>query len=246
MTRPWQTLDRVPTDEGELVLLQRGERDYMIKVGGRVLMVSQGSGSERALATLTRAALGQRSAPRLLIGGLGMGITLRAALQAWPGSDAAFVVSELNPQVVAWCRGPLAALTDRALEDPRVSVQLEDVAETIHRAAEQGDIDARFDAVLLDLYEGPNAGRRSPSRAGAPSNSESGEAHYGARAITVTRRALRPDGVLAVWSEEPDAPFEKRLSEQGLSVQRHRPDGGGRRHVVYLARRLTAGRRGPA
>jgi spermidine synthase len=223
MTRPWQTLDRVPTDEGELVLLQRGERDYMIKVGGRVLMVSQGSGSERALATLACEALGPRPAPRVLIGGLGMAITLRAALQAWPDPAAAFVVSEINPQVVTWCRGPLAELTDNALDDPRVSVQEEDVAETIRRAAGQGGA-AHFDAVLLDLYQGPNAGRRG-----------AGEAHYGNRALGLTRRALRPGGALAVWSEEPDAAFEKRLAAAGLRAQKRRPDGGGRRHVIYLA-----------
>lgn len=223
MTRPWQTLDRVPTNEGELVLLQRGTSDYMIKVGGRVLMVSHGSGSERALATLTCEALGPRRAPRVLVGGLGMGITLRAALQAWPDPAAAFVVSEINPQVVTWCRGPLANLTEHALDDPRVTVQEEDVAATIRRAAGQGG-GARFDAVLLDLYEGPNAGRRG-----------AGEAHYGGEALSLTRRALRPGGALAVWSEEPDPPFEKRLAAAGLRVQRCRPDGGGRRHVVYLA-----------
>ena len=155
MTRPWQVLERVTTPAGLLELRQRGERDFLLVLAGRVLMNSVAHRSEVALAQLAAAAIAERDPPRLLIGGLGMGYTLRAALDALP-STARVTVAELEPAVVRWCRGPLAGLTDRAVDDPRVTLEVADVAEVIaaaSRRTRQGS--ARFDAVALDLLEGP-------------------------------------------------------------------------------------------
>ena len=218
--RPWRTIDTVQTAEGELKLHQRGERDFRMTIDGRVLMVSQASHSEQELARLACACLRDRPAPRILIGGLGMAFTLRAALDALP-PQASITVCEITPAVVRWCRGPLAQLTRQAVDDPRVTIVVDDVAERIRRTAGGG-----FDAILLDLYEGPNEARRG-----------AGRQFYGEDALTTTGDALREGGVLAVWSETPDAAFEKRLRSGRYQVERHRIGGGGRRHVVYLARR---------
>jgi spermidine synthase len=224
MARPWRTLDAVQTPDGELKLLARQADDVMVTHRGRVLMVSRGSRSEEALASSACDALAVRRAPRLLIGGLGLGFTLRAALDACPAA-ASLTVCELNEAVVEWCRGPVAHLSGDALTDPRVEVQVDDVARVIRSTAEGGPR-RKYDAILLDLYEGPNEALR---RAGEP--------YYGLAALAATRAALRQRGVFAVWSEAPDVPFEKRLRSAGFEVERRRPSGGGRRHVVYLARR---------
>ena len=223
MARPWETLDRLETDEGTLALRRRGESEFLITVAGRVLMSSAAHRSEMALAESACAHLAGRSGPRVLIGGLGMGFTLRAALDHLP-SDARVIVAELNPTVVEWCRGPLAELTGRAVEDRRVEIVVGDAADLIVRAAE-GGADARYDAILLDLYEGP---RESGGGADAP--------FYGRRALKTTRSALAPGGVFAVWSEDPDPAFERRLRGDAFRVERLRPRSGGPRHVVYLAR----------
>jgi len=152
----------------------------------------------------------------VLIGGLGMGFTLRAALDALP-RRARVVVAEINQAVVRWCRGPLAGLTGNALEDPRASVVMEDVARVIERGG--------FDAIVLDLYEGP---RQATQAAEDP--------FYGPQALRRTRESLTPGGVFAVWSEDPDPAFEKRLRTAGFVVERRKPGKGGPRHVVYLAR----------
>jgi len=221
MTRPWQVLERVTTPAGLLELRQRGERDFLLVLAGRVLMNSVAHRSEVALAQLAAAAIAERDPPRLLIGGLGMGYTLRAALDALP-STARVTVAELEPAVVRWCRGPLAGLTDRAVDDPRVTLEVADVAEVIaaaSRRTRQGS--ARFDAVALDLLEGPR-GRSDP--------------HFGDVALRRLRAALAPHGVLAVWSERPDADFEQRLLAAGFRVERSRPGRGGLRHAVTLGR----------
>ncbi len=219
MSRPWQTIDRVATPEGALELRQRGERDFLIVIGGRVLMSSTAFMSEVFLAKTACQLLGAK--PRVLIGGLGMGLTLRAALDALP-ADAQVLVAELNPQVVAWCRGPLAILSQDGLADARVQVEVADVAAVIGRAAREGP---RFDAIILDLYEGPHAATQKPDNP-----------FYGAKALAHSRDALQPGGVLAVWSEDPDAAFEKRLIAAGFAVQVDHPGHGGRRHVVYTAK----------
>ncbi|MFH2005918.1 MAG: spermidine synthase [bacterium] len=224
MTRPWETLDRVDTPEGPLVLLRRGARELMITIDGRVLMNGVANRSELALAELACAPLHDNPAPAVLIGGLGLGFTLRAALNALPAS-ARVTVAELNETVVRWCRGPAADLTAHAVDDPRVRVELGDVAAMIARTAKAPPSRNRFDAILLDLYEGPH---EATQRRDDP--------FYGPTALGRTRAALTPDGIFAVWSEERDAAFEKRLVTAGFQVERKRAGRGGRRHVIYLAR----------
>ena len=216
--QPWKTLDRRDTPEGPLELRQRGERGFLITISGRVLMTSEATRSEETLAQVACEALGDRPRPRLLLGGLGMGYTLRAALDLLP-PEGKVVVVDLNPVVVDWCRGPLAALTDHALADKRVTVRVEDVAKVI-----AGSDPGAWDAIVLDLYEGPHQATNLP-----------GDPLYGTRALERSRITLRPQGVLAIWSEEPDRAFEHRLASAGFTVERHR-SGRGRSHVVYLGR----------
>ncbi|MFH1980308.1 MAG: spermidine synthase [Pseudomonadota bacterium] len=221
MSRPWRIVDSIDTDEGLLDLRQRGETDFLITIGGRVLMNASANISEIVLAQLACAPLEHKKKPRVLVGGLGMGFTLKAALDCLP-PNAAVVVAELNPIIVTWCRGPMAQLTDSAVDDPRVTVVIDDVAAVIRAAALKGTGHC-FDAIILDLYEGPYKGW---------------EHLYGEAALTTTRSALTADGVLAVWSEDPDAAFEKRLKATRFSVNRQRPGRGGR-HVVYIARKTS-------
>ena len=209
------TLERVETADGTLELRRRGERDFLILLDGRVLMNSAAHRSEQALASEACAQLEARPRPSLLIGGLGMGFTLRAALDALP-PDARVRVVELHPCVVAWCRGVLAPLTGSAALDPRVAIELGDVGARIRRAAAAGE---RFDAILLDLYTGPGGG----------------EACFEAGMLAATRAALAPGGVYAVWSERPDPAFERRLRAAGFAALRSRPGRGGLRHAVYTA-----------
>jgi spermidine synthase len=206
-----------------LELRQRGERDFLIVIGGRVLMTSVAHRSEDQLADL--ACRTGRSRPRVLLGGLGMGFTLRAALDRLPG-DAEVTVVDLNAAVVAWCRGPLGPLTGRATEDPRVTVQVGDVAKTI--AAARASF---YDAIILDLYEGPH---EATNRASDPL--------YGVAALDRAWRSLRPGGVLAVWSEEPDRAFERRLAATGFRVETHRCPRGGRIHTIFIGHRPAAPR----
>jgi spermidine synthase len=151
-----------------------------------------------------------------------MGFTLKAALDNLPAA-AEVVVAELNPIIVKWCRGPIAHLTCRAVDDPRVKVVIDDVASVIRSAAMKGRKN-RFDAIILDLYEGPYEGDQGR-----------GEYLFGARALELSSSALTAGGVFAVWSEDPDKTFEKRLHAAGFSVNRQRPGRGGRSHVVYIA-----------
>lgn len=225
MARPWVALERVATPRGELELRRRGAADYLITLAGRVVMTSAARRSEEMLGARAAEALEGRRAPRVLLGGLGMGFTLRAALDRLP-VDARVHVAELNREVIAWCRGPLAPLTAGALSDPRVEVAAQDVVDLIAHAAlvaRRGGA-ARLDAIVLDLYEGPRTG--------------SGAARdpvYGERALARARAALAPGGVLAVWGEAPDRGFERRLASAGFRVARQRAGRGGRRHAVYLA-----------
>ncbi|HEX5720641.1 MAG TPA: spermidine synthase [Thermoanaerobaculia bacterium] len=205
------------TAEGRMELRRRGEKDFVITVAGRVLMSSMAHLTEVAVAEIACGEVAGRESPRVLIGGLGMGFTLRAALDALPRTGRV-VVAEINEAVVRWCRGPLASLTNRAAQDFRSKIVVEDVAKVIGG-------DERFDAIILDLYEGPRRatqGREDP--------------FYGPTALERTRKALTPKGVLAVWSEDPDAAFEKRLRTGGFNVERRKPGKGGPRHTVYLAR----------
>ena len=221
MTRPWETVARTETPEGALELRRRGDGDFLITIAGRVLMTSQARRSEEALASLplrTHApeTLGHAVAD-VLVGGLGMGYTLRAALDLLP-AKARVTVVELNPEVAVWCRGPLAALTDGAVADPRVTLVVGDVAAHLQKAPR-----GCYDAILFDLYEGPHAATQRPN-----------DPLYGVQALARARDALRPGGVFAIWSEEADAPFERRLAGAGFRVERHRAGRGGRAHTVYL------------
>jgi len=223
MARPWQTLDSAETDAGLLELRRRGDDEFLIVIAGRVLMNSRQNRSEVAVGRWPCEELAGHPAPLVLIGGLGMGCTLRAALDVLP-AGARVVVAELNPIVERWCRGPLAGVHGHALDDPRVRVAISDVARVIDAHARK---DApRFDAIVLDLYEGPHA-KTDAAR----------DPLYGSRALERTRRALHPGGFLAVWSEAADAGFEKRLGRAGFEVRRARPGRGGLRHAVHLARR---------
>ena len=219
---PWVCLDAAPIpDGGELRLMQRGT-ELSIMSGAIELMNSRLSGSEKALADLAIARLGGRANPRLLIGGLGMGFTLRAALTALP-KDASVVVAELVPAVVAWARGPMAGLFDGSLDDARVGVREADVAQVI------GEARAAYDAILMDVDNGPGG-----------LNRDANDRLYSAGGLAAARRALTPDGVLAVWSAGPDQSFTRRLSGAGYAAEEVavRATGGkrGARHVIWLAR----------
>jgi spermidine synthase len=215
--RPWQTIESVETKEGRLELRQRGERDFLITVGGRVLMTSAAHRSETALAKLACAPIKTRPRPHVLIGGLGMGFTLRAALDELPRTAQVTMV-DLNRAVVNWCKGPLGVLTADALGDRRVRMVIADVARVIAEAAP-----GSYDAIVLDLYEGPHD---AVNRASDPL--------YGRAALEKAAVALRPEGVLAIWSEEPDHAFEIRMVAAGFKTTRESGGRGGRSHVIYL------------
>lgn len=221
MPRPFKLLDSVDTAEGKLELRQRGERDFMISIAGRVLMSSHIHRSETAVAELACAAIKGRKVPRVLIGGLGLGFTLRAALDALP-RHAEVIVAELNPVVGEWCKNQVAHLTDDALADPRVSLVVGDVTEQIRGVANDARA-PRLDAVVLDLYLGPSDADASNGPL------------YGKQILRDTERALSSKGVYSVWSEEPSPRFEQRLRDTGFVVQRVRTEGGGPRHAVYVA-----------
>ncbi|NLS07784.1 hypothetical protein HGP14_31595 [Rhizobium sp. P32RR-XVIII] len=219
---PWIQLDSatIPGEGGELRLKQRGS-EFSIMLGSNELMNSRLSGSEEALATLSYERIKSRKHPKVLIGGLGMGFTLRAALAVLP-ADAEVVVAELVPAVVAWARGPMTDVFKGCLDDPRVLIQQGDVGEAIRSAR------ASFDAILLDVDNGPDGLTR-----------KSNDRLYDFNGIRASRDALRPGGVLAVWSSAPDPRFTRRLRDSGFSVDavNARANGkrGGARHVIWLA-----------
>ncbi len=217
--KPWTTLATVHTREGSLQLRQRGEREFLIVIDGRVLMTSSDRRSEEAVATLACAPIATRPAPRVLVGGLGMGYTLRSALDALP-PRAQVVTAELTPAVETWCRGPLAPLTGGAVLDPRVRVVIDDVSRVI-TAAPAG----HYDAIILDLYEGPHAATQAANNP-----------FYSRGALDRQYAALARGGILSVWSEERDEAYVKRLAAAGFTVTVHRA-GSSRTHTVYLGRR---------
>jgi spermidine synthase len=223
---PWVQLGvaTVPGDGGELRLMRRGQ-EFSIMAGSIELMNSRLSGSEEALAGETIARLGSRRAPRLLIGGLGMGFTLRASLSIL-GSDAQVTVAELVPEVAAWARGPMAFLHGDSLADPRVTIFEGDVAAVIAAPA------APFDAILLDVDNGPEGLVRRAN-----------DDLYDAYGLRQTAAALAPGGVLSVWSATPHPVFAARFAAAGFKVEelRVRANGkrGGARHVIWLGTKLT-------
>ena len=219
---PWEKLDTalVPGTDGELRLMRRGT-EFSIMLGSNELMNSRLSGSEAALATLAAKKIEAVNNPHLLIGGLGMGFTLRAAL-AVLGAEARIVVAELVPAVVAWARGPMAAIFGDSLSDPRVSIWEMDVTEIIRSHH------SNFDAILLDVDNGPEGLTR-----------QANDGLYSSTGLRAAHTALRPGGVLAVWSSGPSPPFTKRLREAGFSVNevavRATGRGGGARHIIWIA-----------
>ena len=208
---------------GEELRLYSHDRDFMILLKRDELMSTRMRGSEEALATQTIARLSGRAAPRLLIGGYGMGFTLRAAL-AVLDAGAQITVAELVPEIIEWARGPMAEHTAGCLDDPRVSLELRDVADAI------GATTASWDAILLDVDNGPDGLVRAAN-----------DRLYSPAGLAAAKRALRPGGVLAVWSAAPDAGFTRRLRSAGFAVEEAkisaRSNGKGPRHVIWFARR---------
>ncbi|WP_434714532.1 hypothetical protein NMA58_28730 (plasmid) [Rhizobium sp. YTUHZ045] len=218
---PWIQLDSatIPGEDGELRLKRRGS-EFSIMLGANELMNSRLSGSEEALATLSWERIKAHPKPKILIGGLGMGFTLRAALAVLP-QDARVIVAELVPAVVAWARGPMAEVFKGCLDDPRVHIHQGDVGEAI-RAGK-----AAYDAILLDVDNGPDGLTR-----------KSNDRLYDFAGLRATRDALRPGGVLAVWSSGPDPDFTRRLKDSGFSVDVVNTRASrkrGARHVIWLA-----------
>jgi len=203
-------------------LIRRGD-EYLILVNGAILMSNRMHGSEEALATFPFQRMRTLARPSVLIGGLGMGFTLRATLDLLP-SDAAVVVAELVPAVVEWNRGPLGPVAKHPLKDKRVRVETGDVAVTLSSRLGQ------FDAVLLDVDNGP-AALTDSNNAGL----------YDSRGIAAAHASLKKTGVLAIWAAKEDRKFKQRLRDGGFDVQVQRPRGrlikGGPRHTIFLARK---------
>ncbi|HEX8645139.1 MAG TPA: hypothetical protein VF702_14615 [Allosphingosinicella sp.] len=219
--KPRELLGAAPVPGGgsELRLYRRGD-EFSILIGGVELMTSRAAGSEEALARLACERIAGRPCPTMLIGGLGMGFTLRAALSALP-PEAQVTVAELVPAVVAWARGPLAALHAGALDDPRVALLEEDVARTIECGR------AAWDAILLDVDNGPGG-----------LSLESNDRLYAPAGLRAARAALRPGGILAIWSSHPDAAFTRRLRTEGFKVEEVPARSAGRkgaRHHLWFA-----------
>lgn len=219
---PWVHLGTavVPGDGGELRLMQRGT-EFSIMAGPIELMSSRLSGSEKALATLACERLKDRPRPHFLIGGFGMGFTLRAALENL-GPSAQVTVGELVPEIIAWARGPMAHLSGECLQDQRLTIVEGDVGDLIRSGR------ASYDAILLDVDNGPEGLSRADN-----------DQLYNSQGLLAARRALRPGGILAVWSSARDDRFTQRLRKAGYVVEEVgvRATGGkrGARHVIWLA-----------
>ena len=219
---PWEHIDtaRVPDANVELRLMRRGA-EFSMMLGQNELMNSRLSGSEEALATLACRRIEAVKRPHLLIGGLGMGFTLRAAL-AVLGPEARITVAELVPAVIAWAKGPMAGIFGDSLGDPRATIQSADVIEVIQAHA------SAFDAILLDVDNGPEGLIRKAN-----------DALYDIKGLKAIRRSLRPGGVAAVWSSGPNALFSKRLRDAGFDVNevavRATAKRSGARHVIWFA-----------
>ncbi|MBI4921243.1 MAG: hypothetical protein HY834_05800 [Devosia nanyangense] len=218
---PWEELDTAAVpDGGQLRLMRRGA-EFSIMAGAVELMNSRVRGSEEALATLSLERLRDRANPNILIGGLGMGFTLRAALAMRP--DLRITVAELVPAVVAWARGPLAPVFAGSLDDPRVAVVVGDVGPMIRSARKD------WDAILLDVDNGPGGLSRAAN-----------DSLYAANGLRAAHTALRPGGVLAVWSSHPDSGFTRRLQQAGFAVEELPVRAHGRRgarHLIWMATR---------
>lgn len=206
---------------GEELQLFRHDRDFMIVLGRNELMSSRMSGSEVALAEQSCARIAGAARPHLLIGGYGMGFTLRAAL-AMLGADARVTVAELVPEIIEWARGPMHDLAAGCLDDPRVELVMADVADVI------ADGRGRYDAILLDVDNGPDGLVRADN-----------DRLYSRQGLQAAKAALRPGGVLAVWSAAKDDGFAARLRKAGFAVDevrvRARSNGKGPMHTIWFA-----------
>ncbi len=204
----------------QLKLFRRGD-DYMIVLDRNELMSSRMSGSEEALAAMACARIVGRKAPHILVGGYGMGFTLRALLTKL-GADARITVAELVPEIIDWARGPMRALAADCLDDPRVDIKIVDVAALI--GAGRG----AYDAILLDVDNGPDGLTRAGN-----------DGLYTLRGLAKARAALKPGGVLAIWSAGTDAAFTRRLGDAGFAAEevkvRARQNGKGPHHIIWLA-----------
>ncbi|AMY02543.1 hypothetical protein AB0V79_21850 [Mesorhizobium ciceri] len=218
---PWIQLDSAKTPDGgqELRLKRRGT-EFSIMLGTNELMNSRLSGSEEALAKLSCGRIAGNSQPTILIGGLGMGFTLRAAL-AELANDAGIVIAELVPAVVAWAHGPMAEIFGGCLDDPRVTIQETDVGQLIRSQP------AAWDAILLDVDNGPEGIVH-----------KSNDALYSLQGLAAARSALKSGGVLAVWSQGPDIGFTRRLKQAGFGVEEVSTRANGKRgarHIIWIA-----------
>lgn len=218
---PRELIDTAHVPGGEELRLFRRGTDFMIVLDRNELMNSRMSGSEEALAVMSCARLTGRAAPHILIGGYGMGFTLRAALAAL-GPDARVTVAELVPKIIAWARGPMADLAAGCLDDTRVTIFDGDVATEIAAASQA------YDAILLDVDNGPDGLTRNAN-----------DRLYSMRGLAAAKAALKPGGVLAIWSAAPDNLFARRLVDAGFSVDetavRARSNGKGPRHIIWFA-----------
>jgi spermidine synthase len=220
---PWIHIDtaQVPGG-GELRLMRRG-KEFSIRLDGNELMSSRLSATEQALATIACARIKSCEEPRILIGGLGMGFTLRAALVVL-GPRAQIVVAELVPAVVAWARGPMAELFGDSLSDERLRIYEGDVGDRIKTGRKA------YDAILLDVDNGPEGMTR-----------QSNDRLYDLKGLSAAHAALRPGGVLAVWSSAPHPKFTERLRTTGFAAEeiplRAKGPRGGARHLIWIATR---------
>ncbi|MEP5938354.1 MAG: spermidine synthase [Erythrobacter sp.] len=221
-----ELIDTLKIPDGEELELYRHGRDFMIVLGHNELMSTRMRFSEEQLADLTFDRLDNADA-RILIGGYGMGFTLRAALARMSGKGQA-VVAEISDKIVEWARGPMAELTGDCLSDPRLDLKICDVAALIDDAND--GTSAKFDAILLDVDNGPDGMVR-----------DANNRIYSRTGIAKARDALMPGGILAVWSAAPDHAFRRRLEDAKLDVQewnvRSRPNNKGAHHIIWFARR---------
>jgi spermidine synthase len=221
--KPWELLGQTRAPDGAELALTLRSGEYVILANGKSLMSSRMHGSEEALAALAFARIRGREEPHVLVGGLGMGFTLRATLDLLP-QDGTVVVAELLPAVIEWNRGPLGPLAGHPLKDRRARVEQGDVAATLRSSP------GTFDAILLDVDNGPAAFATSGNAA-----------LYNDAGLAAARAALKEGGVLAVWSARDDRKFEQRLRYAGFRVEvervRARLKKGGPKHTIFIGRR---------
>lgn len=212
---------------GALQLFRRGD-DFMIVIGRNELMNSRVFGSEQALATMSIDRLENKAAPHILIGGYGMGFTLRAALQNL-SDRAEITVAELIPDIIDWARGPMQNLTQNCIDDPRVTIAISDVRDVIANAAKNEN--SRYDAILLDVDNGPDGLTQADN-----------DSLYSDKGLLAAKAALNKGGILAIWSAHEDHKFTKRITRCGFKVEeqmvRARDNGKGARHNIWFAQKI--------